>query len=336
MGSGVFEYAVLIQVAVSMQRCDGPFCDEIAFRCGAEFGMQRAGDVGHRGLNLANHLGTLAFEPLSHVVRRLCNQLLEKVPGDVLTQTKLFGENGGAFGTFDHVQKAEARETRTVIICDRVHTLPVAARHEHVGDRVLEGFSFRDREQMRLTFGAGVGNQGFGVEPPGLPEDGARDFDRIVKGEFVDDMVWSIVSPGQPPCKLGAGRNFNLIGKAPNTSPKVHISSSLYRPAINKSVACHNARARLSGVPREIASSRSCRKDFDWLILAGLKSTPEKPIRHGRWRRQSSTSPGQLDRPAGRSPREAPGWLAGAECRAVRPALPRPINPGFEKNAFNP
>ena len=91
-----------------MLRRHGPFCDEIAFRCGAEFGMQRAGDIGHRGLNLANHLGTLAFEPLSYVVRRLCNQLLEKVPGDVLSQTELFGENGIAFGTFDHVQKAEA------------------------------------------------------------------------------------------------------------------------------------------------------------------------------------------------------------------------------------
>src|SRR5882724_10632027 len=34
MGSGVFKYAALIQVAVSMLRRHGPFCDEIAFRCG--------------------------------------------------------------------------------------------------------------------------------------------------------------------------------------------------------------------------------------------------------------------------------------------------------------
>ncbi len=44
MGPGVFKYAVLIQVAVSMLRRYRSFCDEIAFRCGAEFGMQRAGD----------------------------------------------------------------------------------------------------------------------------------------------------------------------------------------------------------------------------------------------------------------------------------------------------
>src|SRR6267142_2983985 len=74
MGSGVFKYAALIQVAVSMLRRHGPFCDEIAFRCGAEFGMQRAGDIGRRGLNLANHGGPLAFEPLSYVVRRLCKK----------------------------------------------------------------------------------------------------------------------------------------------------------------------------------------------------------------------------------------------------------------------
>src|ERR1700680_3226566 len=55
-------------------------------------------------------------------------------------------------------------------------------------------------------------------------------------------------------------------------SPKVRISSSLYRPAINRSVACHSARLRLSAVPREIASSRSLRNDFASLILTDLKS----------------------------------------------------------------
>src|ERR1700687_6196874 len=58
----------------------------------------------------------------------------------------------------------------------------------------------------------------------------------------------------------------------PMISPKVQISSSLYRPAINRSVACHSARLRLSAVPREIASSRSLRNDFTSLILTDLKS----------------------------------------------------------------
>jgi hypothetical protein len=92
---------------------------------------------------------------------------------------------------------------------------------------------------MRLALGLGGGNQCVVVEPLGLPQHRAGDVDRIVEGEF-------------------------LISSAsrPITSPKVCISSSLYRPAINKSVACHSARVRLSAVPREMASSRSRKKDL--------------------------------------------------------------------------
>src|ERR1700722_18485790 len=54
------------------------------------------------------------------------------------------------------------------------------------------------------------------------------------------------------------------------TSPKVQISSSEKRPAIIRSVVCHKARARLSGVPRVTASSRSSRNDLDSLFLTVL------------------------------------------------------------------
>src|SRR5579872_6461356 len=54
------------------------------------------------------------------------------------------------------------------------------------------------------------------------------------------------------------------------TSPNVQTSSSLKWPAIIRSVVCHNARARLSGVPRATASSRSSRNDFDSSFLAVL------------------------------------------------------------------
>jgi len=46
------------------------------------------------------------------------------------------------------------------------------------------------------------------------------------------------------------------------TSPNVLISSSLYRPAINRSVACRTACRQLSVDPRDTASSRSCRNVF--------------------------------------------------------------------------
>jgi hypothetical protein len=53
-------------------------------------------------------------------------------------------------------------------------------------------------------------------------------------------------------------------------------------------VVCHRARARLSGVPRETASSRSSRNDFDSVFLAvlncklilGAKSFGETSSRH--------------------------------------------------------
>src|ERR1700744_4146526 len=54
------------------------------------------------------------------------------------------------------------------------------------------------------------------------------------------------------------------------TSPKVQISSALKAPAIIRSVVCHSARARLSGVPRATASSRASRNDFDSSFLAVL------------------------------------------------------------------
>src|ERR1700687_756328 len=103
MGPGVSGYTVLIQVALLMLLRHDPFCDKIASRYRTELGLQRARDIGHRGLNLVNHRRSLAFEPLFHVVRRLCDQLLEKAPRDVLANTELLGEDGIALGSFDHV-----------------------------------------------------------------------------------------------------------------------------------------------------------------------------------------------------------------------------------------
>ena len=79
---------------------------------------------------------------------------------------------------------------------------------------------------MRLAFGAGVGDQGVGLEPLGLLEHGAGDIDRIVKGKFMDDIDRgpveagqppktsgnsSVPPSGQPPCELRAGRDFDLV-----------------------------------------------------------------------------------------------------------------------------
>ena len=73
---------------------------------------------------------------------------------------------------------------------------------------------------MRLTFDAGVGNQGVSLESFGFPEDGTGDIDRIVKSKFMDDIDRGIVEVGQPVCKLCAGGDFNLIRKPPDDLAK--------------------------------------------------------------------------------------------------------------------
>ena len=133
------------------------------------------------------------------------------MPGDVPAQSELLGENGIAFGPLDHVQEAEIRKSRAVVGCDGVHDLLIAAGHEHVGDRLLDRLSLRDRKHMGLALGADVGDQGIGLEFVGLPEYRPGDFDRIVKGELVNDIDRRLVEAGQPPCKLGAGRDLDLI-----------------------------------------------------------------------------------------------------------------------------
>src|SRR2546423_7856476 len=133
------------------------------------------------------------------------------MPRDVLTQTELLGENGIAFGPLDHVQKAELREARAVVFSDGVHDLLIAAGYEHVRYRLINRFPFRNREQMRLAFGADVGDQGVSLQSAGLLEHRAGNLDRIVKGELVEDIDRGTVEGGEPPCKLCAGGNFDLI-----------------------------------------------------------------------------------------------------------------------------
>jgi hypothetical protein len=81
----------------------------------------------HRGLNLVDYPGPLALEPLFHVLRCLGDQLLENPPRDVPAETELLGEDGIAFGALDHVQKAEVREARAGIACNRIHDVLIAA-----------------------------------------------------------------------------------------------------------------------------------------------------------------------------------------------------------------
>src|SRR6516162_7033303 len=61
-------------------------------------------------------------------------------------------------GAFDHVQEARAREARAFVARDRIDDLAIAALHQHVGDLLGDRLALRDRKQMRLALGAGIGH----------------------------------------------------------------------------------------------------------------------------------------------------------------------------------
>jgi hypothetical protein len=108
--------------------------------------VQRACDIRHHSLYLICRLRALPLEPFFRIVRRLCDQLLEKMPGDVLTTAKLLDENRIVLGAPDLVQNAKIRKTRTVVRCDRVHNLPIPSGHKHVRYVVTNRLSLGDRE----------------------------------------------------------------------------------------------------------------------------------------------------------------------------------------------
>src|SRR5258705_9025300 len=113
-------------------------------------------------------------------------------------------------------RKPKSEKRAPLLLATEFTNFLIATRHQHVCDRLLDEFSFRDREQMRLALGAGVGNQSVRLEPLGLLEYGAGDIDRIVKGKFMDDIDRGVIETGHPPCKLGTGRDFNRIRQQSN------------------------------------------------------------------------------------------------------------------------
>jgi len=178
-----------------------------------ELRLQLARKVGDLRLDLPGHVGPFAFQPLAHIARGLCDQLLEHVPGNILAQTEVLGENRIIFGALDHVQETEVGKTRAVIARDRFDDFLIAAGHQFVRHPLFELFAFRDREHVRLALGAGIGHQRVAFELLGFPQHGACDLDRIVEGEFVDDVDGGAVEAGEPFGQLRAGRDLDLLGQ---------------------------------------------------------------------------------------------------------------------------
>ena len=49
-----------------------------------------------------------------------------------------------------------------------------------------------------------------------MPKHRARNIDRIIKGEFFDDVDRRIVGVSQSLGKLGSGRHFNFVRQSPD------------------------------------------------------------------------------------------------------------------------
>src|ERR1700730_4139693 len=177
MGLRILEYLALIQCAESSLSCDFPLCIEIAFRRWSKFGMQRTRDIRHQSLNLACRIRSLALELLFHIVSRLCDQLLQEMPGDVLATAELLDKNRVALGTFDQVQNAIFRKAGAVVRCNRAHNLLIPASHKHVRYVLANGPSLGNREQMQLALGPGISHQGSSIESLGLAKHGTRNID---------------------------------------------------------------------------------------------------------------------------------------------------------------
>ena len=93
---------------------------------------------------------------------------------------------------------------------DRMDHVAVAAFDQNVGHRFAERLALRDGEKMLLALGAGADHEVAVVEPFGLREHRARDFDIVIEGEHVDDVGRRIGDRRQPVRELGA--RFGLDG----------------------------------------------------------------------------------------------------------------------------
>ncbi len=100
-----------------------------------------------------------------------------------------------------------------MIARDRVDDLMIAAFDQNIGHVFGDRFPLRDREQMGLALDAGIDHQRIVVEPFRVPQHRTGDFDRIVKGELMDDLDRRVVDRRQTLRELGARGKLDLVGE---------------------------------------------------------------------------------------------------------------------------
>lgn len=132
------------------------------------------------------------------------------MPRYVNSLAERFDKDGIVLGPFYQSQKAEMREARTGIFHQGGYDVLITSDHQDVCNRFGDSVPVGYCKQVLLTFGTSNRNQGSNVKPLRVSKDGARNFDRIVAGELVDEIDRGMFGVGQPPCEFCPGRRLNL------------------------------------------------------------------------------------------------------------------------------
>ena len=133
---------------------------------------------------------------------------------DVAPEADHRGQVVVAGRALDQHAEAGIGKTRAAVLDHRVDDLTVAALHQHVGDRLAQRFTLRDREQVLLTLAAGTGEEGVLVQAFRLGEHGRGHLDIVVKGEHVDRVERSVRNRGETVRQLGARLGFDRAHQA--------------------------------------------------------------------------------------------------------------------------
>ena len=161
----------------------------------------------HRGRNVAHQWRIGGLEPGPHRGRGLGEQFQIMMPRDRRPQADAGCEVVVALGARHQPAIAALGELRAGIVDGALHHVVVAAQDQHVGHSTAQGFSRRDRHQMRLALAARGFDQRLVVEPFRLRQHRGCDLDQIVERQRADGQRRRGVDRREAACeqRLGGG-----------------------------------------------------------------------------------------------------------------------------------
>ncbi len=135
-------------------------------------------------------------------------------PGDIAPGPYLGRQCVVAGRTLDQHAVTGVGKAGADISGHRMDHFAVAAFDQNVGHRLAQRAALRDGVKMLLALGAGADQEIPVVEPLGLGQDRAGDFDVVIEGEHVDDVLGRIGDRRQPVRQLGARLGLDGVDQA--------------------------------------------------------------------------------------------------------------------------